>query len=319
VGGPTILSLGSINADLRFEVERPFSGGGTVRSSGFSQKGGGKAANVAYFTHRLGIPTKLLGQVGDDDFAAVALGSLMQAGLDLSAVVVASNSLTGVAVVAVPADGNKSILSAPNANMDWQAPAIEKIVRAIEGAASDSVLIADFEVPRIVLEAAFDAAEERDLRIVVDPTFADQVKRTELSRFCAISPNQDEAADILGVKIAGEADAAAAAIEFNALGAEIACVRLSDGGCVLNEGEDTTILRAPAVDVVDKTGAGDAFIAALGVALLERRSPYEAACWGVAAASFSVGRKGTQESYPTRSEFDRMLAAVLKKNGRPAA
>ena len=313
---PLILSLGSINADLRFEIEQPFEAAVTARASGFSQKGGGKAANVAYFTHRLGVPTKLLGQVGDDDFAAVALGSLMQAGLALDEVFVAPNSITGVAVVAVPPDGNKSILSAPNANMNWEPPAVEKIVRAIEDAPDRSLLVADLEVPRSVLQAAFQAAEERGFRIVVDPTFADQIERAELGRFCAVSPNQQEAADILGMEISDQADAVRAAIEFNALGVEIACVRLADGGCVLSRGKDQTTIRAPAVEVVDKTGAGDAFVAALAVALLENKSAYEAACWGVAAASFSVGKKGTQESYPTRAELDRMRDAVRAKNDR---
>ncbi|MER9138337.1 PfkB family carbohydrate kinase [Mesorhizobium sp. M0830] len=313
---PAVLSLGSINADLRFEVDKPFSSDATVRASGFSRKSGGKAANVAYFTQRLGFPTKLLGQVGDDDLATVAIGPFMQENLDLEAVFVAPNSMTGIAVVVVPADGNKSILSVANANMNWQTPAVEKVVQAIDNAPASSVLIADFEVPRIVLEAAFKAAERRGFRIIVDPTFADQIEKTDLKRFYAVSPNQKEAADVLGIKVANESQASQAATEFNALGVEIACVKLSDGGCILGERNETTAIRAPAVDVVDKTGAGDAFIAAFAAATLEDKSAYEAACWGVAASTFSVGRKGTQASYPKRSQFDQMLASVLKKNGR---
>jgi ribokinase len=234
----------------------------------------------------------------------------------LEDVFVAPNSVTGIAVVVVPADGNKSILSVPNANMDWQAPAVEKVVQAIDNAPPSSVLIADFEVPRAVLEAAFKAAERRGFRIIVDPTFADQIEKTDLKRFYAVSPNQKEAADALGIEVADESQARDAATKFNALGVEIACVKLSDGGCILGERNETTAIRAPSVDVVDKTGAGDAFIAAFAAATLEHKSAYEATCWGVAASSFSVGRKGTQASYPTRSEFDQMLVSVLKKNGR---
>ncbi|ESY72296.1 hypothetical protein X743_17760 [Mesorhizobium sp. LNHC252B00] len=218
---PAVLSLGSINADLRFEVDKPFSSDATVRASGFSRKSGGKAANVAYFTQRLGFPTKLLGQVGDDDLATVAIGPFMQENLDLEAVFVAPNSMTGIAVVVVPADGNKSILSVANANMNWQTPAVEKVVQAIDNAPASSVLIADFEVPRIVLEAAFKAAERRGFRIIVDPTFADQIEKTDLKRFYAVSPNQKEAADVLGIEVANESQASQAATEFNALGAKL--------------------------------------------------------------------------------------------------
>jgi ribokinase len=316
VGVPTILSLGSINADLRFEIERPFCDSATSRATGFSQRAGGKAANVACLTHRLGVPTKLLGQVGDDDFATVALGPLMQQGLDLDGVNVAPNSLTGVAIVAVPPDGRKSILSAPNANMEWEASAIEKTIRATEAAADHSVLVADYEVPRRVLEAAFETAEKRAFGIVIDPTFADQIDRGDLRRFRAVTPNQAEAEGLLGLRISDQADAARAAIELNALGVENACVKLSDGGCVLARAGNVSTIRAPAVDVVDTTGAGDAFVAALSVALLERRPPCEAACWGVAAASISVGKKGAQESYPNRPELEQMLASVMSENSR---
>lgn len=69
-------------------------------------------------------------------------------------------------------------------------------------------------------------------------------------------------------------------------------------------------LAAPDVEVVDKTGAGDAFMGAFAAALAEGRPHLEAARWGVAASSFSVGRAGAQASYPTREEFLRFLDSI---------
>ncbi|WP_353644382.1 PfkB family carbohydrate kinase [Mesorhizobium sp. WSM2239] len=312
---PAILSLGSINADLQFDIKQPLGEGGTVRAGGFAQRAGGKAANVAYFTHRLGIPTRLLGRVGDDYFAEVALNPLRQAGLELKQVGVAPGSLTGIAIVAVPEGGEKTILSASNANVAWDAGAIENVTASINRAPDHSILVADFEVSPRVLEAAFGAAEARGFKIVIDPTFADRIDMEQLGRFHAIAPNEQEAADLIGAEIRDSNDAARAALRLNSLGVEISCVKLANGGCILSHRQKETRIPAPPVKAIDKTGAGDAFVAALAVALLEGRSAQEAACWGVAAASISVQRKGAQESYPSRAELDRMIVSVLRGAG----
>ncbi|RWK62644.1 MAG: ribokinase, partial [Mesorhizobium sp.] len=229
---------------------------------------GGKAANVAYFTHRLGVPTRLIGRIGDDHFAEVAVGPLKAAELDLGSVGVARDVPTGVAIVAVPKDGTKAILSASNANMCWSEAAIDNVVAAIRNSPDQSILVADFEIPLPVLNAAFATAQQRGFRVLIDPTFADQIDRSQLCRFCAITPNQQEASDLLGLPIATSDDAARAALQLNALGVEIACVKLEDGGCFLALDHDAMQILAPPVDVIDKTGAGDAFIAAMAVALL---------------------------------------------------
>lgn len=276
-----------------------------------AQRAGGKAANVAYFTHRLGVPTKLIGRVGDDYFAEVALTPLRQAGLELTQVGVVPGALTGIAVVAVPDDGEKTILSSSNANVSWDGAAIDRVTAAINAAPDHSILVADFEVSLSVLEAAFGAAEARSFKIVIDPTFADRVDLAQLGRFHAVTPNEQEASDLIGTEIKDDDDAARAALQLNSFGVEISCVKLANGGCVLSHRHKETRIPAPPVEVIDKTGAGDAFVAALAVALLENRSAHEAACWGVAGSSISVQTKGAQESYPSREELDRMIASVL--------
>nr|WP_292422693.1 PfkB family carbohydrate kinase [Mesorhizobium sp.] len=174
---PIVLSLGSINADLQFDVQGSLGVGGTVRASGFAQRAGGKAANVAYFTHRLGVPTRLIGRIGDDHFAEIAVGPLKAAELDLGSVGVTRDVPTGVAIVAVPKHGTKAILSASNANKSWNDAAVDNVVAAIRNSPDRSILIADFEIPLPVLNAAFETAQEHGFRVLVDPTFADQIDR----------------------------------------------------------------------------------------------------------------------------------------------
>lgn len=141
------------------------------------------------------------------------------------------------------------------------------------------------------------------MRIFVDPTFPEEIELSQLERFDTITPNQTEAKALLNREIKTAEDAIAAAKQLSGNGVNAVCLKLSNGGCVLCENGDVLLIAAPDVDMVDKTGAGDAFMGALAVALLDGHSHLEAARLGVAAASFSVGRRGAQASYPSREEF----------------
>ena len=63
----------------------------------------------------------------------------------------------------------------------------------------------------------------------------------------------------------------------------------------------------PQVAVVDTTGAGDAFVAALTMALLEGRDPEDALRFACTAGALSVTRAGAQPSLPRRAEVEARL------------
>nr|CAD6438812.1 PfkB domain-containing protein [Rhizobium sp. Q54] len=298
-----ILSIGSINVDLEFRGVASLDKHGTIRTSEFTERAGGKAANVAFLTHRWGVPTKLLARTGRDYYAEVATASLRKAGLDLSTVTTTDHAPTGIAIVAIARGGEKTMLNASNANMDWDTKAIEAVCDRIRRAPSGSILIANYEIPKPVLHNAFTTAEERGLRILVDPTFPEETDLSSLHRFTAITPNQKEAAGLLNREITTQEEAAVAARELSRYGVDVVCLKLSDGGCAFCENGEVELLPAPTVKVVDKTGAGDAFIGAFAVAILEGHCSLEAARWGVAASSLSVENRGAQASYPTREEL----------------
>jgi ribokinase len=306
------LSLGSINADFHFEVSQDLSGGGTLPARSFVQRAGGKGANRAYFAHRLGISATLLGRVGKDHFATQALEPLQLLGLDLSDVSASATAPTGVSMIAVPEDGEKTILLASNANQEWDGPSLDSLRNVVNDAASEAVLTIDFEVSREAVEVALNAAGERQLRVIADGSFGQEVRPEDLARIYALAPNMMEAGVIAEMEMETDADAERAARKLHEYGVEIVWVKLSDGGCLIATGKGSTRIVAPSVDVVDKTGAGDAFTAAAAIAILEGRTLNEAAIFGVAASSLAVTTKGSQEAYPDRQEFDVMVERVLE-------
>ena len=105
-----ILIFGSINIDLIATTSRlPFLGE-TINGNNFFTAGGGKGANQAVAAARLGIPTKIVGRVGNDSFGQQLLANLQTAHVDIADVVVDENIHTGVAVITVDALGENSII-----------------------------------------------------------------------------------------------------------------------------------------------------------------------------------------------------------------
>ena len=83
-----VCSLGSINLDFTIQTHSLPTAGNTVGGGHFNTFPGGKGANVALATKKMGVDTTLLGAVGNDDFANEALVLLKKSGVDLSNLVI---------------------------------------------------------------------------------------------------------------------------------------------------------------------------------------------------------------------------------------
>ena len=304
------LSLGSINADFQFEISADLSNGGTLPAKSFTQRAGGKGANRALFAQRAGCRSLLVGCVGKDHFAEQALQPLRDAGVDLAGVSTIAEATTGVSMIAVPDDGAKTILLAPNANRSWNPSSLDLLRKLLLGAAEHCVLTIDFEIGREAVDLGLKCAKQQRLRVIADGSFGQDVRPEHLPHLFAIAPNVNEAEAITGMAISSETEAMLAAKKLVSDGVGIACIKLSDGGCALATAEESKLIKAPQSEVVDKTGAGDAFTAALAIAILEGKTAREAAAYGVAASTLAVSRKGSQEAYLDRVALDAMAERV---------
>jgi ribokinase len=304
---PLILSLGSINADFQVRTERPLTAGATLLGSAFARRSGGKAANVAYLARLLGCHALLCGRVGDDDLGEQALPALRGASVSLECVTRASGTATGVSMISVGPDGKKTIVLAANANDSWDSAAEEAVEHAVGGAPPGSVLAADCEVPVGIVTRAALAARWRGFKLVLDPAPADRASPELLGLAHAITPDAREAGHLARVPTATPENAAQAAAILSHLGVPLVCIKLADGGCIASfEGRTLHVPPVP-VEIVDTTGAGDAFTGALAVALLEDQPPRSAVLFATAASHVSVTRYGSQESYPRREEIEALV------------
>lgn len=310
----TLLSLGSINADFQMRLDEEPGSAETLLAHDHVRLSGGKAANVAYLGAVFGCTSRLLGCVGDDDLARQALSPLQAAGVDIGSVCTARGATTGVSIIMVPPKGKKQIVLATNANDQWDEASAQAMVEAIRQTAPPALLTVDYEIPAWVVRKAVEAADQRTVPVVMDLSFPDRVEKALLSKVLAVSPNASEAEGVTGITIDSPESALEAARTLHEWGVSIVCIKLEDGGCVLVTEEGAALIPAGEADVVDSTGAGDAFTGVLSIALLEGLAPLEAALRGVAAANLAVRGYGSQPAYPSREEVeqqaDRLRAGV---------
>jgi ribokinase len=308
----SLLSLGSINADFQVRVDEPPGRAELLAGHDLRRLSGGKAANVAVLARRLGHEARLFGRIGDDDLAEQALAPLRAAGIDLRGVRQRRGDGTSVAMVIVPPDGRKRIVAANRANLDFDDADIEAIEHGIAAADPGSVLVVDYEITPRAASRAIAAARERGLRVVIDPSLPGAVDKADLALATALTPNEVEALALTGIKGNGPDAILDAAHALARLGPPLVCIKLDDGGCLLLHEKSAWHQRAAPVDVVDTTGAGDAFTAALAVALLEEQPPLQSAAFAVAASEVAVTGYGAQAAYPDRARLESQLRSARR-------
>ncbi|MBE9170209.1 ribokinase [Pleurocapsales cyanobacterium LEGE 06147] len=307
-----VISLGSINADFQVRVDRqPDLSKGVLLARDFVRLGGGKAANVAYLARRLGISTQLIGHVGEDDLKEQALRSLREIDIDLQYVRAVAGQSTGVSMIAVPPDGKKGILLASNANSQWSEEDAAMVSAVIESAPSGSVLVADYEIAPFIVNRGIVAAYERGIPIILDPSPVKHVDRSLFSQITYIVPDAQEAQQLTGIAIDSVEQAVESGRYLVEQGVENAVVKLKDGGCVLVNSEQVMHVPPIPVDMVDATGAGDAFAGGLAVAVVEGRLLLDAVCLATAASHAAVTQYGSQPAYPTRSQINALFEQLV--------
>ena len=307
-----VISLGSVNTDFQVRVDRRPDLSETLLAHDFLQLSGGKAANVAYLARKQNVTALLIAHVGKDALAEQALQPLRDISVDLRYVHAVADRATGVSMITVPPDGNKGIILAGNANDDWSEEDVAEVGAVISNAPLGSVLVVDYEIPSFIVKHAIATAYERDMPVILDPSPAQRVDAKLFPQVTYIVPDAGEAKKLTGIAIDSVDRAVQAAHHFMEQGVKNACVKLEDGGCVLVNREMTLHVPSIEVDVVDATGAGDAFTGGLAVAVLEGRSLPDAACFATAASHAAVTKYGSQPAYPTRSQLNALFEQLTQ-------
>jgi ribokinase len=304
---PRLCVVGSSNIDLTFRTPRLPRPGETLAGHAFRLDFGGKGANQAVMAARLGARVAVVSRVGRDVFGEQTLANYRREGIDTAHVSVDDSRPTGVASIAVDDAARNCILVVPGANLGLSPEHVHQAAEAVRGAA---VLLCQLEVPQESVLEAFRLARDAGVRTVFNPAPAAALP-DELLRLADVCvPNEPELETLTGQPAAtlGQAESAARSLARRGPGALV--VTLGERGALVLDRDTTEHIPPVPVQAVDPTGAGDAFIGSLGVALACGLPLRAAVRRANAVAALSVSRLGAQASFPTRAEVEQLLAST---------
>lgn len=277
-----LCALGSVNLDMIIQTKTLPRAGETIAQGRFESLPGGKGANVALAAQKLGADVELRATVGADDYAAQALKFLKMGGVDLGHLVEIDGSHTGLAFINVADGGENQIAVASGANDLFRPEHLSPIH-------ADGI-VTQFEIPLATIEAAIKGF---DGFVAINASPVVEGLETLLPNASLIIVNE------------GEYEAYQEVLsDYKGL---LAITLGSKGAKFLKAGNILAEAQPPKVEVVDTTGAGDSFAAALTVALMEGQSPQKALEFACSVGALTTTKLGTQAATPSRAEVDVIL------------
>ena len=297
-----IVVVGSCNTDMVIPVEHLPLPGETIIGGDLLTNQGGKGANQAVAVARFGGEVELIARVGDDGFGRQTIESLRREGVGTSRIWLTPGVPSGVALIAVDAKGENSIMVSSGANARLTPEDVEEAGAVLTEA---DVVLMQLETPLPTLTKAASLAREAGCRVVLNPAPypPTPLPAAFLELIDLITPNETEAMAMSGVSITDEASALEAIRAIRAQGVKQVVITAGGAG----DGQLLHIEACP-THVVDTTAAGDTFCGVLCVALSEGASLPEAIAQANRAAALSVTRRGAWQSIPYRREVEEAKA-----------
>ena len=300
-----LVVLGSVNADHVLQVPSFPRPGETLHGRSYQVIPGGKGANQAVAAARLNADIGFIACVGDDSFGINIRENFSMDGIDITAVKMAPNCPTGIAMIQVSDSGENSICLSAEANAKLTAAAIEPDLERIRQA---DYLLMQLETPLCGIEKAAQVAKDAHTIVILNPAPARVLSDELLACVDMITPNETEAEVLTGVTVTDAESAQQAANILHAKGIQTVMITLGAKGVWLSQEGHGEIIGGFRVEATDTTAAGDTFNGAFVTGLLDGLALESAIKFAHAAAAISVTRFGAQTSIPTRKEVDDFLA-----------
>lgn len=269
--------FGSTNLDLVVTVERHPHPGETLLGDSYAEFAGGKGLNQVVAAARAGASASFHSAIGDDAAGDRLRSLVLDEGIDDAHLLISIGQPTGRAAIVVNASGENSIVVVPGANSAVVAPGTLPPCR---------VLLTQLEVPLGEVQTTLALARLAGTLTLLNPAPAQALDDSLLSLCDVVIPNEHE------VELLGGIDA------LHAAGVGTVIVTRGGDGVTISCDGVTEHRNALTVDVVDTTGAGDAFCGNLAARLALGNELSDSVDWALAAGALAVTVSGAVPSLP---------------------
>ncbi len=298
---PKIAVVGSANIDLTTFTNVFPKPGETIFGQKFDLGFGGKGANQAVAARLCGADVFMVARVGSDLFGPATIENFRKLGIDTTHVKQVEGLSSGVAPIFVEANGQNRILVVKGANDSLKPTDVDAAAETLKAA---DCIVLQFEIPVPTVYYAIQFARKQGIRCILNPAPAQTVDLAALKDLDYFVPNESEAETITGTAVRTVEDAKKCGMELLAHGIRRVIITLGANGALLVSREAVEHVPAFAVNSVDSSGAGDAFIGSFAVFLAEGTPEREAVRRANLYAALSTTGVGTQKSFSDRARFD---------------
>ena len=295
-----ICVLGSFVVDLTSCAEHLPVLGETVIGSSFSMGPGGKGSNQAIAAKRSGGNVVLLTKIGNDLFKDIALKIYEEEQLLSPFILIDEVNNTGTALILVDKKGQNSILVVPGASKNITLDEVNMLESVLEKA---NIFLTQLEINLDALKRGITLAYKKGVTIILNPAPVIEIDDEIFSMVDIVTPNEIEAQYLSNITISHEGDYSKVANFFFSKGVKKVIITLGEKGAYGNDGRIERIIPINKVNVLDTTGAGDAFNGGLATALSNGIEFFEAITYANTVASLSVTKFGTAPSMPSIEEI----------------
>ena len=299
----SICIFGVFVADLCFFGNKIPAKGETVLGNNYIVGPGGKGSNQAIAAARLNGEVNFITKVGKDSHADMAFSLYKNAGVNVDCIIQDLNLSTGVAGIMIDENGNNAINVFAGAAAHLQNEDIDKNMEVMK---KSKIFLTQMETPDSTTMYALKKAKDNDCLTILNPAPARKINENDFQLLDFFTPNETEAEFYLNKKIETNEDIKNAAKEFLNRGVKNIIITLGEKGIFFANKDEKYFVDALKLkdEVVDTTGAGDAFNGAFAVALANELKYKDALIFANKVAGISTTRLGAASSMPFLTEVE---------------
>jgi ribokinase len=301
---PIVTVVGSFAVGMTLSAQRMPVFGETLLGSRFDLGPGGKGSNQAVAAARLGAESHFVGLIGSDRLGEIARTLYEEEGVNADHLIETTATSTGVGFIIVNPQGKNGIILDMGANnlMDRQF-----VIGAQSIIARSDVVLSVLEIPVEAAAQAMALGRKCGVRTILNPAPASPLPDDMLSTIDLMIPNETELRILMGLA----PDDAVSTRELQKKFGITVVVTLGESGMILVDANGISEFSSVPVDVVDTTGAGDAFTAALAVSLAEGKDLARAIQFAGCNGALACTKYGVIPSLASRPEVDKLFAMQL--------
>lgn len=305
---PIITIVGSFAVGMTIRTTHMPIFGETLFGADFDMGPGGKGSNQAVATARLGAESYFAGIIGDDKLGEIAVDLYAAEGVDTTYLQKTQQMATGVGFIILNEKGENGIILDMGANKLMDGAFVEKLEAQI---ARSAVVMSVLELPTAAAAKAIELGKKHGVRTILNPAPASKLENAVLQNVDYLTPNETELRILMGLPPDDPTPTLELANQLRGRGVKNLIVTQGEKGALVIT--DAGLTKVPGVSpgqIVDTTGAGDAFNAGLAVALAEGNSLLDAVRFANCSGALACTQLGVIPALARREQVNALFAEV---------